>query len=212
MKLLIVDDHAVVREGVTAMLRLAEPDIEVLQAGNGADGLALAETHGDLDIVVLDLTMPGLDGLNALAEFGRRRSDVPVVVLSASEDPADVQRALAAGALGYVPKSASPTTIVLALKLVLSGEVYLPRLLRETLSAPGPRNGAPISAGGIAILTERQRDVLRTLVQGLTNKEIARAFGVSEKTVKAHVTVIFRTLNVVNRTQAAAVARSAGLI
>jgi len=208
MKLLIVDDHAVVREGLAAMLRVSEPGIEVLQAGNGADGLALAEAHDDLDIVVLDLAMPGLGGLTALAEFGRRRPDVPVIMLSASEDPIDAERALDAGALGYVPKSASPTTIVLALKLVLSGEVYLPRLLRNRLSPPGRAGTADL----IAALTERQREVLRMLARGLSNKEIARILGLSDKTVKAHFTAIFRAVNVVNRVQAAEIARSAGLV
>jgi DNA-binding NarL/FixJ family response regulator len=213
MKLLIVDDHAVVREGIAALLRLSEPGVEVLQAASGADGLELAQSHPDLDVVMLDLAMPGLDGLSALAEFSRRRPDLPVIVLSASEDPAGVRRALHAGALGYVPKSASPTTLISAVKWVLSGEVYLPRFMRETLYPPPPPPGDPAaSADGISALTERQREVLRQVTLGLSNKEIARAFCLSEKTVKAHVGAIFKALGVVNRTQAAGVARKAGLI
>lgn len=211
MKLLIVDDHAILREGLAAMLRQAGPDTEVLQAGDGAEGLRMADVHLDLDAVFLDLQMPGVDGMSAVPEFGRRRPELPVIVLSSSEDPQDVRRALALGALGYVPKSAPPQTLLSALQLVLSGNIYVPPLMINAAAAgtgPGRVNGA----GNRASLTERQREVLRLLSDGLSNKEIGRELGLSDKTVKAHITVIFRTLNVVNRTQAASAARSGKLL
>jgi two-component system nitrate/nitrite response regulator NarL len=212
MKLLIVDDHAVVREGVSAMLLQAEPSTVVLQAGTTVEGLALAEAHPDLDAVLLDLAMPGIGGIAAIKEFGRRRSDVPVIVLSASEDPEDIHRALASGALGYVPKSARPQTFLSALQLVLSGEVYLPPLLLDRKMSPPSRTRNGDRQQGIDQLTERQVEVLRWLGRGISNKEIGAALSLSEKTVKAHVTAIFRTLDVVNRTQAASIARQAELI
>jgi two-component system, NarL family, nitrate/nitrite response regulator NarL len=211
MKLLIVDDHAILREGLAAMLRQAGPNTEVLQAGDGAEGVRMAETHLDLDAVFLDLEMPGTGGMSAVPEFGRRRPELPVIVLSSSEDPQDVRRALALGALGYVPKSAAPQTLLSALALVLSGNIYVPPLMLNAVAmAAGPTG--PNGSGSRASLTERQREVLRLLSDGLSNKEIGRELGLSDKTVKAHITTIFKTLNVVNRTQAASAARQADLL
>ena len=111
MKLLIVDDHPVLRDGLAALLQQASPDTTVLQARNASEGLALADGCADLDVILLDLEMPGMKGLEALSEFGRMRPDVPVIVLSSSEDARDVRQSLASGALGYVPKSASQQVI-----------------------------------------------------------------------------------------------------
>ena len=210
MKLLIVDDHAILREGLAAMLRQIGPETQVLQASDGAEGLRLAETELDLDAVFLDLEMPGGGGMSAIPEFGRRRPELPVIVLSSSEDPRDVRRALALGALGYVPKSSPPKTLLSALQLVLSGDIYVPPLMLEP-GAAAPRASGSGVANGCEDLTERQLEVLRQIGKGLSNKEIARELGLSEKTVKAHVTAIFKTLNVVNRTQAASAARLADL-
>jgi DNA-binding NarL/FixJ family response regulator len=212
MKLLIVDDHPVVREGLVALLQQGHPDTVVVEAHDSATGLAMAESHLDLDVVLLDLALPGMGGMSAIAEFGRRRPELPVIILSSSEDPLDVRRALAAGALGYVPKSASRQTLLLAIQLVLSGDVYVPPLMMlppEPSPSAGVANGM---AGPGARLTGRQVDVLKLLARGLSNKEIGNALDLSEKTVKVHVTSIFRTLNVVNRTQAATAARQSDLI
>ena len=100
MKLLVVDDHPVLREGLAALLRQAGPDTAVLSAGDSGQGLSIADAHQDLDAVILDLAMPGIDGMSAILEFGKRRPQLPVIVLSSSEDPRDVRRALASGALG----------------------------------------------------------------------------------------------------------------
>lgn len=208
MKLLIVDDHAIVREGVAAMLRQAELGTEVLQASDGAEGVRLAAAHADIDAVFLDLRMPGADGMSAVLEFGKCRPELPVIVLSSSEDPEDVRRALALGALGYVPKSALPQTLLSALRMVLGGDVYVPPLV---LGAPEPVPSSRGADSRLAALTERQREVLRLLSEGLSNKEIGRTLSLSDKTVKAHITAIFRSLGVVNRTQAASAARQAAL-
>lgn len=130
MKLLIVDDHAIVREALAAVLQQAGPHTTVLQASGGAQGLDLAAAHADLDAVLLDLSMPEMSGMTAIREFGRQRPDVPVIVLSSSEDAQDVRRALDSGALGYVPKSAPPHTLLSALRRVLAGDIYVPALLR----------------------------------------------------------------------------------
>jgi two-component system, NarL family, nitrate/nitrite response regulator NarL len=212
MKLLVVDDHPVLREGLAALLRQAGPDTAVLSAGDSGQGLSIADAHQDLDAVILDLAMPGTDGMAAILEFGKRRPQLPVIVLSSSEDPRDVRRALASGALGYIPKSASPQTLLAALQFVLSGNVYVPTfLLNETGSTPAEATGDSTPVAG-ACLTERQIDVLRLLCDGHSNKAIGRMLGLSDKTVKAHVTAIFKALSVVNRTQAAAAAKQAALI
>jgi len=209
MRFLIIDDHPVVRDGVAALLRSAAPDTEVLQASDSIEGLRIVDARRDLDAVLLDLNMPGLGGMPAVQAFGRHRPDLPVIVLSSSEDPADVRNALAAGALGYVPKSASPQTLLAALQLVLSGNVYVPPLM---VGAAGTNAAGAHRAEDTAQLTERQIDVLRQLSEGLTNKEIANRLGISEKTIKTHVTAIFKMLNVSNRIQAVTVARQAALI
>jgi two-component system nitrate/nitrite response regulator NarL len=212
MKLLIVDDHPVLREGLAALLQQASEQTEVLQACDDAAGLQVAERNPDLDAVFLDLNMPGAGGMPAIQECGRRRPDLPVIVLSSSEDPHDIRRALALGALGYIPKSASPRTILSALQLVLSGSVYVPPVMLSAV-APEPSQGAgPHGPAALTHLTERQIEVLKQVCRGLSNKEISRELNLSEKTVKAHITAIFRTLNVVNRLQAAAIAREAALL
>jgi DNA-binding NarL/FixJ family response regulator len=211
VKLLIVDDHPVLREGLATLLRQAGPQTCVLQARNADEALALLDQHLDLDVVVLDLVMPGMGGLAALTEFARRRPDLPVVVLSSSEDPRDAREALAQGALGYVPKSASPSTLLSAISMVLNGDLYVPPLILNAFAADA---GHPVEAPPevASILTERQIQVLRLLSDGSSNKMIANRLALSEKTVKVHISAIFKALRVLNRTQAASAARTAGLI
>ena len=211
MKLLIVDDHPVLREGLAALLRQAGPETDVLLASDAGEGLALVELHVDLDAVVLDLMMPGMDGWRAITEFGRKRPELPVIVLSSSEDPQDARKALALGALGYVPKSASQHVLLQAIRIVLNGDLYVPPLvLNAPVDAEDRRSGR--AEPNAARLTTRQIEILTMLSKGQPNKTIAATLDLSEKTVKAHITAIFRALNVVNRTQAASVGRDVGLI
>jgi DNA-binding NarL/FixJ family response regulator len=212
MKLLVIDDHPIVLEGLAALLQQIGADATVLTAHDAKRGLALLEEHPDLDIVLLDLVLPGLSGHLALTEFGRRRPALPIIVLSSSEDPSDVRKALAIGALGYVPKSASQRTLLSAIRLVLEGELYVPPLMVDKPESDDDDPVARSHAGAAVRLTERQIEVLSMLSEGQPNKKIATRLNLSEKTVKAHISAIFKALNVVNRTQAAAVGRQAGLI
>jgi two-component system, NarL family, nitrate/nitrite response regulator NarL len=212
MKILIVDDHPVFREGLALLLRQLGPETTILEAANASQALALLSEHADCDIVVLDLVLPGIDGSEALIRFGQTRPDLPVIVLSSSEDPRDVRKALAQGALGYVPKSASRHTLLSAIKLVMNGDLYVPPLILGELAA---LHIEPMHAKAVvdrAVLTDRQTDVLRLLAEGQSNKAIALELGLSEKTVKAHVTAIFKALKVFSRIQAAAVGRQSGLV
>lgn len=211
MKLLIVDDHAILREGLVALLRQFERGAEVLQASDTVEGLRLAEEHPDLDVVFLDLNIPDQGGMDLIPIFAKRFPQLPVIVLSSSEDPNDVRLALRSGAVGYVPKSASPKNILSALRLVLAGEIYVPPLMVDLASAVTDKPGRGVPDAGER-LTERQTEVLRQLCRGLSNKDISRVLELSEKTTKSHITAIFKALGVVNRTQAAAAARRAGIV
>ena len=201
VKLLIVDDHPLFRDGLAALLCQASADNIVVQASSTEEALQLADEQ-IIDAVFMDLSMPGLSGEPAIREFARRHPDLPVIVLSSSEDPGDVRRVLNAGASGYIPKSATAKTVVSALTLVLSGNIYVPPLLvaAATRAAEQAAQNGPRS---LSALTDRQVDVLRFLRDGLSNKEISANLGIAEKTVKVHIAAIFKTLNVVNRTQAA---------
>ncbi|MGH8189806.1 MAG: response regulator [Steroidobacteraceae bacterium] len=212
MKLLVIDDHPVFRDGLAALLRQAAENTTVLQAPECATALQLAAEHDDLDAVFVDLMMPGMSGDLAVRELGKSRPELPVIVLSSSENPSDVRRALNAGALGYIPKSASPQTLLSALKLVLTGNIYVPPLLAHAATPVRDDDGNHDAPPALEQLTDRQLDVLRHLSTGLSNKEISARLGIAEKTVKAHVAAIFKTLNVVNRTQAAHAVRAANLL
>ncbi len=201
VKLLIVDDHPLFRDGLAALLRQASADTSVVQASSTEDALNIADEQ-IIDAVFMDLMMPGLSGEAAVREFARRHPDLPVIVLSSSESASDVRRMLTAGASGYIPKSATAQTVVSALQLVLTGNIYVPPLL-VTATARAADHDAHDVPRTMAQLTERQVDVLRFLKDGLSNKEIGANLGIAEKTVKVHIAAIFKTLNVVNRTQAA---------
>lgn len=201
VKFLVVDDHAVMREGLAAVLRRLEPDAPVLEAGDCATALALAAAHDDIGLVLMDLMMPDAAGLSAVAAFVTAHPAAPLMVVSSSEDPADVRAALALGALGYVAKAANASTLTAAIRLVLSGEVYVPQFMAR---GEEDRPAQPAAAAAAAdVLTSRQQAVLALIRQGASNKEIAYRLGVTEGTVKAHLTAIYRVLGVANRAQAA---------
>jgi two-component system nitrate/nitrite response regulator NarL len=202
MKLLVIDDHSILREGVAEILRQIGPVIEVLQAHDAATGLELAARNPGLDAIILDLNLPDSSGMEAIGQFAKF---APVMILSSSEDARDVRKALARGAMGYVTKSMGAKTLISALQLVLSGNIYLPPLLADL--PPEPAGGTGRSA-----LTGRQLEVLEAVGRGLSNKDIGLQLDLSEKTVKHHITAIFRALNVVSRTQAVNAARDAKLL
>lgn len=209
MKILIVDDHPVLRAGLAALLCQARSGSIIVEAGNAAEAFKRIELNPDLDIVILDLMLPDMSGLSVLSEFGRRCPGLPVIVLSSSEDPHGARRALTQGALGYVPKSASQNTLSAAIELVMAGEIYVPpMLLNEVGSHAGGLSGEALSP----TLTERQMQVLHHLDLGQPNKVIAVELGLSEKTVKAHITALLKLLHARNRTHAVSLGRRAGLI
>lgn len=208
MKILLCDDHALFREGLAHVLAGMDENLAVLEAGDLAEALCVIGEHDDLDLVLLDLGLPGSRGLGALRELRERCPTVSVAVVSANEDAGLVRGALAAGASGFVPKSSTGPVLRSALRLILSGGVYVPE---QALDAPPSRRaGAAIGGDPIAELTPRQREVADLVARGLTNKEICSVLGIAEGTVKAHVAALLETLGVSNRTEAAAVLRERG--
>ncbi|HEP6275168.1 TPA: response regulator transcription factor [Burkholderia vietnamiensis] len=213
MKILIVDDHPILRDGVAALLRQNGEDVTVAQAGNADDAMRMLDQSADFDAIVLDLKLPGMNGLDAISAFAGKCPQLQIIVLSTSEDAADVRAAFARGALGYVPKSAGPHTVLSAIRMVLDGERYVPPLMLDDSSSAASGSPRPAPATRSAgPLTQRQIEVLGYVAEGVPNKVIADRLNLSEKTVKAHVTAIFKALHVLNRTQAAAAARKAGLL
>jgi DNA-binding NarL/FixJ family response regulator len=200
LKLLVIEDHALVREGLMLALRGIEEGAEVLGAQDAEEGLKLLETNSEFDLVLLDLMLPGTSGMAMLGAIRKRWPTIPVVILSALDDAETVARAMRQGASGFVPKANSTDVLMDALQQVLAGEVYLPQALREALAhGEGKRNRTLADRYG---LTAAQMRVLELLVQGKTNRQIAEVLGVTEGTVKIHVSAIFKALNVSNRAQA----------
>ena len=204
MKVLAVDDHPLIREALRHVLAALDPDLILLEAQSLEDARALTAAHTDIDLILLDLEIPGSTGFQALRELRTLSPETPVVMLSGSDHAEVVIGALDEGAMGFISKASKGNVLISALRLVLSGGVYLPpQILRH--GAPAAANalapGKPVSYRDIG-LTERQAQVLYFLVQGKPNKLICRELDLAEGTVKIHVTAILRALNVSNRTQA----------
>jgi len=204
MKILVVDDHSLIREALRGALKELEQRMVVIEASDARQGIGLAEEHADLDLILLDLTLPDQDGFSLLAELRRRHPDVSVVVLSGTEERRDVMRALDIGAVGFIPKSASREIMLRALQLVRAGGVFIPsQILRHEQPAPPLHDRRlPITSTVNIGLTKRQLDVLPLMIQGKSNKEIGRALDLTEPTIKNHVSAILKALNVTNRTEA----------
>ena len=214
MRVLVVDDHPLICEALRQVLKALDRDIELFEASNGEQALSEAGRSGDLDLILLDLALPDADGFEVLRELRERHPSFPVVVLSATESAEIVMRALDAGAMGFIPKTSSNELLLGALRLVLSGGVYLPaEVLRQgsspALASRGARS-AETSYRDLG-LTERQAQVLALVVQGKPNKIICRELNLAEGTVKIHVTAILKALGVSNRTQAVIAVGKLGL-
>lgn len=212
MKILIADDHELFRDGLRHVLDQLGGSLTIVEASDFAQAVAAVEREPDIDIVLLDLNMPGMpwnEGLQRLKEL--LPEQIPIIVLSASDDRRHVLQAVNMGASGFIPKTSSSRVMLSALKLVLSGGVYLPPALLEQGASQGDGMGPLANENAVSFLTPRQREVLALLGQGKSNKEIARVLQLAEGTVKLHVTAILKALNVNNRTRAVVAASQLGL-
>ena len=215
MKILLIDDHTLFREGMRLVLSQLDPGCEIVEAATSKAAFDAASTAPDFDVVLLDLGLPDLPGFEALSVLRETHPHMPVVVLSARDDRDTVLEALDRGAMGFIPKSSSGQVLMGALHLVLAKGVYIPpAVLQATTVAPGeahvPVRAKPVTAADLG-LTERQIDVLGLMVQGKPNKLICRELGLAEGTVKTHVTAVLRVLAVTNRTQAVLAVSHLGL-
>src|ERR1700754_2592751 len=198
---LIADDHPLFRDAVQRAVLAALPGAQVYTADSVDALLVLVEGHADADLLLLDLHMPGARGYSALAHIRGQYPGLPIIVVSGHEESQVAHRAIAHGASGYIPKSAPVDQIVRAIHAVLDGDAWLPPQMIGNGSALDPSEED--IAARVASLTPQQFRVLNMIAEGLLNKQIAYDLGVSEATVKAHMTAIMRKLGVSNRTQVA---------
>ncbi len=204
MRLLVIDDHPLFRSGIADVLRDLGDAITVTEVDSCEEALGILQADSEFTLILLDLNLPGMDGMTGLSKLRDVAPATPIVVLSASENTAKIKQAINSGAKGYIPKSANREIILNALRLVLSGGVYLPVNIMDVPIPAGSSEEQP--------LTPRQRDVLRWLARGKSNKEIAALLGMAENTVRVHVAAILKYLGVKNRTEAGYAATRRGLI
>jgi DNA-binding NarL/FixJ family response regulator len=205
MKILLVDDHLLFRAGLRMLLAPLQEDLTILECGTTAEALALVQAHPDIRLCLLDLSLRGSSGEDAINALREALLGIVIVVISADESPATVYRVLDLGVMGYIPKSVSVEIMTQALKLVLAGGIYLPSSLMEGRRQTGPAPGSETP------LTARQHQVLQCLLRGWPNKLISRHLCLSENTVKTHLSAIYRHLRVTTRSQAVVAARRLGI-
>lgn len=214
LQVLLADDHALFRDGMRYVLQQLADDVEIIDAGSFADALTLAEANPALDLVLLDLNMPGSDGVTSIRIFHQRFPDIPLVVVSGSDQRTDIEWVMEYGAMGFISKMSSGKIMVSALRMVLDGGIYLPpQLLAQTMASLGtnepPKSAIQANKHG---LTKRQMEALQHLAAGLSNKEISAKMNLAEGTVKVHVAAAYQVLQVNSRLDAVVKARNLGLI
>jgi DNA-binding NarL/FixJ family response regulator len=218
VKILIVDDHGLVREGLKAILGNSELAVQCVEAWDSASLWQMLDLHPNIDLLLLDIQLPGISGLSLLDNLAAKQPQLPVIMLSADHDAAVVNQALEQGARGFLPKSSLNQVLISAIRLVAAGGVYVPP---EALQKAAPKSAATPTtplAQPVAVtvdslgFTARQTDVFMLLLQGMSNKQICRQLDLAEPTVKIHVRGVLRTLNVSSRAEAIAKCSALGLV
>jgi DNA-binding NarL/FixJ family response regulator len=204
MKILIVDDHALFREGLAYVLDELEQNMSIFNAIDYDTAMQALLDNPDLDLVLLDLELPGKDGFSVLKVFRQTHPTIPVIILSASNRMSDVQRVLDAGAVGFIPKNTTSKLMFSAVRIILAGGIYFPQSMMK-------KRQALMNNETEVLLTPRQKEVLDQLVLGSSNKNIAGVLGITEATAKMHITSILKKLGVKNRTQAAMAVNNSNL-
>lgn len=228
MDILLVDDHALFRDGLALVLEKIEDGTQVYQAENADSALNLISSQSDLDLILLDLHLPGTNGFELLEAIKAKVPEIPVAIISADENASMIQQALNLGANGFITKTSNSKVMLSAIQLILAGDVYVPKaILGNAAQAPVPqprsvestehqsdttRQESSNQAAMTIKLTNRQQAVLKLMANGMANKEIAKELGMSPSTVKVHVAGILRAFDVANRTQAVAFAQTNGLV
>lgn len=210
MRILLADDHTLVRQGLMPFFKVLDTEVEVLEASTLDEALSVAaQADHPMDLILLDLKMPGMRGVQGLSTMVATYPGIPVVILSGSVDSSDVMSCANAGASGYLPKTLNATAMINALRLVLSGERYFPSF---AFGNPG-KSPEPVESSESNVLTQlesRERVILGMVVEGRTNKEIARELDLQEVTIKVQTRNIYRKLGAANRSQAVRIAMENG--
>jgi DNA-binding NarL/FixJ family response regulator len=207
MQILIADDHDLVRDGLKPILMKLGPEVSILECANFPDALELANQNSDIDLVVLDLRMPGMDGANGVAVFRQHHPNTRVLIMSGYYRRRDVVDALRHGAVGFIPKMLGSEAMLNAFRLVLAGEKFIPA---DMLPSDGDQTDMLAADATIDRLTAREHDVLGKLLEGLPNKGIARQLDIQEVTVKLHLRNVYRKLGANNRAHAVKIAIGLG--
>jgi DNA-binding NarL/FixJ family response regulator len=202
MKVLIVDDHALIREALHAVLKQLKREAVIFEASNSRQAMHIVEEHPDISLIILDINLPDRDGFSVLRELRDRYPTIAIIILSSSDDQDTVKRAFKLGALGFIPKTTEREVMLNAIKLVFSGGIYIPsEILEEITPRPTNKLAARDSLKGLG-LTDRQIEVLALLMKGKSNKVIAKTLNMAVPTVKNHITVVLKALEVTSRTEA----------
>jgi len=209
MKYLVIDDHQLFFEGIKYALKKIHNDLELLYAANGEQGLLLIKEYSDIDMILLDLDLPDIKGVNLLEIFLQEHNPIPTVMISASHNPIDAYNAIQNGALGFICKNMNEEEIINAVKTVQSGKIYLPPHWREFIKNMGGTNNTHQRNMRV---TPRQMEVLKIMSKGSSNKEIAIQLGLTEHTIKLHVRSLLQIMNTPNRTACIHEAIKMGLI
>ena len=216
IKVLLVDDHALFRDGMRYVLQQLADEVEIIDTGNFTEALQLVNANPNIDLALLDLNMPDSDGVPSLQLFHQRFPDIPLVVVSGSDQRDDIENVMNLGAMGFISKMSPSKVMLSALRMVLDGGVYVPpQLLHQAvskmemgLSMTDKRSQRASKYG----LTPRQLEVLQFIGAGLSNKDIAKKLDLAEGTVKIHVAAIYQALHVSSRVDAVATAQRFGFI
>lgn len=216
IKVLLVDDHALFRDGMRYVLQQLADEVEILDTGNFTEALQLVMANPDLDLALLDLHMPDSNGVSSLQLFHQRFPTVPLVVVSGSDQRDDIESVMNLGAMGFISKMSASKAMLSALRMVLDGGVYVPpQLLQQAVSKLEPGQALNDKRSQRASkygLTPRQLQVLQLIGAGMSNKDISRELNLAEGTVKIHVAAIYQTLHVNSRVEAVETARRFGFI
>lgn len=204
LRIVIADDHALVRGGLALLIEMATQDAEIIEANSFDQVTEILSQQDSIDLTLLELMMPGMENEKSISTICRTWPGIPIIIVSAKEDTDTIRKALAAGAMGYIPKTSSPDVTISAIQLVLAGGIYVPPHILNQAANLSVSSATPPEADQITALSKRQLEVLDLIVSGKSNQAIADELGLTTPTVKMHVSGIFKKLDVRNRTAAVA--------
>lgn len=208
LRIVVADDHALVRGGLALLIEMATPNVEIIEANSFGQVVEILSQQKMIDLMLLDLMMPGMENEKDISTICRSWPSIPIIIVSVNEDIDTIRKALAAGAMGYIPKTSSPDVTISAIQLVLAGGIYVPpHILQQSANlsvSSTPKSEIQAEAAQITALSRRQLEVLDLIVSGKSNQTIADELGLTTPTIKMHVSGIFKKLDVKNRTEAVA--------